>query len=137
MSIGEQVCQLMDVSLLKQQARWKEKVEAIRATVDNLQPHYSGMKGWRMHWDMQLFKALEHQYRVGLEGLHTELPQIKCELEFKNRQVQLRPGLEELRTEFYREIKKFIGIPTGFKGLGYFEEGAGGKHKVGRTPDHR
>ena len=28
------------------------------------------------------------------------------------------------------QIKKFISIPTGFKGLGYFEEGAAGKHKV-------
>ena len=190
LSIGEQVCQLMDVSLLKQQGRWKEKIEALRTTVDNLQPHYSGMKGLRMHWDMQLFKALEHQYQVGLEGLHMDLPQIKCELEFKNRQVQLRPAIEELRTEFYREIKKFIGvrcappahaglrlrsprprafrgwprappsataamdsrgarsarprrrrppaspacalaqIPTGFKGLGYYEEGQAAKHKV-------
>ena len=54
----------MDVSLLRQQAKWKERVEALRHTVDGLQPHYSGMKGWRMHWDMQLFKALEYQYQV-------------------------------------------------------------------------
>ena len=128
--MGEQVAQLMDVSLLRQQAKWKERVESLRATVDGLQPHYTGMKGWRMHWDMQLFKVLEHQYQAGLEGLHQDLPQIKCDLEFKNRRLQLRPALEELRTEFYREIKKFISIPTSFKGLGYFEEGAGGKHKV-------
>ena len=83
-----------------------------------------------MHWDMQLFKVLEHQYQLGLEHLHHDLPQIKCDLEFKGRRLQLRPALEELRTEFYREIKKFISIPTGFKGLGYFEEGAAGKHKV-------
>ena len=95
-----------------------------------MQPSYTGMKGWRMHWDMQLFKVLEHQYQLGLEGLHHDLPQIKCDLEFKGRRLQLRPALEELRTEFYREIKKFISIPTGFKGLGYFEEGAAGKHKV-------
>ena len=128
--MGEQVAQLMDVSLLRQQAKWKERVESLRATVDGLQPHYTGMKGWRMHWDMQLFKVLEHQYQAGLEGLHQDLPQIKCDLEFKNRRLQLRPALEELRTEFYREIKKFISIPTSFKGLGYFEEGASGKHKV-------
>ena len=88
------------------------------------------MKGWRMHWDMQLFKALEHQYQVGLEGLHQDLPQIRCELEFKGRRVQLRPVIEELRTEFYREIKKFIGIPTTFKGLGYYDENQPTKHKV-------
>ena len=130
-SIGEQVGGLLELSLLRQQSRWKERVEGLRNLVDSLQPNYKGMKGWRMHWDMQLFKVLEHQYQLGLEGLHQDLPQIKCDLEFKSRRLQLRPALEELRTEFYREIKKFISIPTGFKGLGYFEEGAAGKHKVG------
>ena len=60
-------------------------------------------------------QVLEQQYQLGLEGLHQDLPQIKCELEFKGRRLQLRPALEELRTEFYREIKKFISIPTTFK----------------------
>ena len=129
-SIGEKVAGLLEVSLLRQQPRWKELVDSLRSQVDGMQPSYSGMKGWRMHWDMQLFKVLEQQYQLGLEGLHQDLPQIKCDLEFKGRRLQLRPALEELRTEFYREIKKFISIPTGFKGLGYFEEGGAAKHKV-------
>jgi dynein heavy chain 2 len=138
--MGEQVTELMHVSLLRQQNKWKEKVEALRQMADALQPHYPGMKGWRLHWDMQLFKALEHQYQVGLEGLHQDLKEIKCKLVFEGRKLQLRPALEELRMDFHREIKKFISIPTGFKGLGYFDEvakdGAGegrkelGKHKV-------
>ena len=36
------------------------------------------------------------QYALGLECLHEDLPQIKCELEFKNRRLQLRPALEEV-----------------------------------------
>ena len=63
--MGEQVTELMQVSLLRSQNKWKEKVEGLRQMADNLQPHYPGMKGWRLHWDMQLFKALEHQYQVG------------------------------------------------------------------------
>ena len=86
--MGEQVLELMQVSLLKQQSKWKDKVEALRAQADALQPNYPSMKGWRLHWDMQLFKALEHQYQVGLEGLHQDLPQIRCELEFKGRRLQ-------------------------------------------------
>ena len=138
--MGEQVTELMQVSLLRQQAKWKEKVEGLRQMADALQPHYPGMKGWRLHWDMQLFKALEHQYQVGLEGLHQDLKEIQCKLVFEGRKLQLRPALEELRMDFHREIKKFISIPTGFKGLGYFDEApkeAGadarkelGKHKV-------
>ena len=128
--MGEQVADLMSVSLLRQQAKWKDKVEALRQQVDALQPLYPGMKGWRMHWDMQLFKALEHQYQTGLEGLHKDLPQLRCDLEFKGRRMQLRPPLEELRTDFYREIKKFISIPTGFKGLGYFDEAKAGSQEA-------
>ena len=125
--MGEQVIELMHISLLKALPKWKEKVEGLRAMADGLQPHYPSMKGWRLHWDMQLFKALEHQYQMGLEGLHSDLPPVRCELEFKGRKLQLRPTLEDLRTDFYKEIKKFISIPTGFKGLGYYEEGTGGK----------
>ena len=56
----EQVSQLYDISLLRQQGQWKDKIESLRATADALQTQYpSGMKAWRMHWDMQLFKALE------------------------------------------------------------------------------
>ena len=41
------------------------------------------------------------QYALGLECLHEDLPQIKCELEFKNRRLQLRPALEEVRSAIY------------------------------------
>ena len=54
--------------------------------------------------------------------------------ERRRQSESLASDLEDLRTEFYREIKKFISIPTGFKGLGYFEEGAAGKHKVLWSP---
>ena len=34
----------------------------MRESVDKMQPSYpEGMIGWRKHWDIQLFKALEHQ----------------------------------------------------------------------------
>ena len=42
-----------------------------------------------MHWDMQLFKALEHQYQVGLEGLHQDLKEIPVKLTFEGRKLQV------------------------------------------------
>ena len=36
-----------------------------------------------MHWDRQLYKALEHQYQMGLEALNENLPEIKVELVFR------------------------------------------------------
>lgn len=41
------------------------------------------MKAWRQHWNHQLYKALEHQYQVGLEGLNKNLPEINIDLVFK------------------------------------------------------
>ena len=41
------------------------------------------MKSWKMHWDRQLYKALEHQYQMGLEALNENLPEIKVELIYR------------------------------------------------------
>lgn len=43
----------------------------------------SDMKAWRQHWDHQLYKALEHQYQMGLEALNENLPEITIDLTFK------------------------------------------------------
>jgi len=40
------------------------------------------MKTWKAHWDRQLYKALEHQYQMGLEALNENLPEIKVELTY-------------------------------------------------------
>lgn len=44
---------------------------------------FSNMKSWRAHWDHQLYKALEHQYQIGLEALNEHLPEIKVELVYR------------------------------------------------------
>lgn len=55
---------------------------------------------------------------MGLESLNENLIEIKCELVFTSRSVQYRPPLEELRSSYYREMRKFIGIPNSFSGFG-------------------
>lgn len=42
------------------------------------------MRAWRQHWNHQLYKALEHQYQMGLEALNKNLPEIQIELTFKS-----------------------------------------------------
>lgn len=37
---------------------------------------------------------------------------------FRQQQLQFRPPFEEIRSKYYREIRKFISIPKNFKGLG-------------------
>ena len=41
------------------------------------------MRPWTLHIDHQLYKALEHQYQLGLEALNENLPEIKVELLFR------------------------------------------------------
>ena len=38
------------------------------------------MRPWRIHWDRQLYKGLEHQYQMGLESLNNNLTEIKIEV---------------------------------------------------------
>ncbi|CAJ0940085.1 unnamed protein product [Ranitomeya imitator] len=75
------------------------------------------MKAWRQHWDHQLYKALEHQYQMGLEALNENLPEISIDLTFKQGRLQFKPPYEEIRAKYYRDMKRFISIPNQFRGL--------------------
>lgn len=41
------------------------------------------MRSWRLHWDHQLYKALEHQYQLGLQNLNQHLAEIPIELIYR------------------------------------------------------
>ncbi|KAI9209802.1 uncharacterized protein BJ171DRAFT_594818 [Polychytrium aggregatum] len=121
MNNSDVVVGLMSVDLVKCQSKWKESLSAIRSTIGSVQD--SGIKmedtlTWRIHWDHQLYKALEHQYQVGLETLNESLPEMKVDLVFKQQKLQFRPPFEEIRAKYYREMKKFITIPSAFRGVG-------------------
>lgn len=76
----------MSVDLLRQQPRWKDALIELREIMASLVQHGfkpDNMKTWKLHWDKQLYKALEHQYQMGLEALNENLPEIKVELVFR------------------------------------------------------
>ena len=114
-----QVVGLMSIDLLRQQMRWKESLNEVRSVMTTL--HQQGfskenMRPWKIHWDRQLYKALEHQYQMGLENLHNNLTEIKVEVVFRQGQLGFRPPLEEIKARYYRELKRFMCIPNNFKG---------------------
>ncbi|KAJ3022561.1 Cytoplasmic dynein 2 heavy chain 1 [Thoreauomyces humboldtii] len=120
-TICDQVLALMSVDLVKNQTRWKEILSSIRGTINLVQEDGIDLENtlsWRNHWDYQLYKALEYQFRVGLENLNQSLPEIKIDLVFKQQKLQFRPPFEEVRAKYYREMKKFLNIPSTFRGLG-------------------
>jgi len=41
------------------------------------------MSPWKAHWDHQLYKALEFQYKMGLEALNENLPEIKIDITYR------------------------------------------------------
>ena len=72
----------MGVDLLRQQQRWKSTLMEIRHLMASLVHegfNAANMRSWKLHWDHQLYKALEHQYQLGLEALNENLPEIKVE----------------------------------------------------------
>uniref|UniRef100_A0A158PNV8 Cytoplasmic dynein 2 heavy chain 1 (inferred by orthology to a C. elegans protein) n=1 Tax=Anisakis simplex TaxID=6269 RepID=A0A158PNV8_ANISI len=118
--ICTKVIDLMNLDLLKEVNKWKDLMLTIRSKFTE-QERYAGSKGnmrpWLVHWDRQLYKALNLQYRWGIESLHVQIPQIQAQLVFKEQRLQLRPPVEEIRAKYYREMKKFLSIPHKFRGI--------------------
>lgn len=81
---NSQVIRLMDQDLIRNNSAWKQGLKEIRDTisiVENLKfPH---MESWKLHWDYQLYKALERQYQLILCNLHSHLPEFKVELIYR------------------------------------------------------
>ncbi|KAJ3189734.1 Cytoplasmic dynein 2 heavy chain 1 [Gaertneriomyces sp. JEL0708] len=118
--IRERVVGLMGVHLIRNQQQWKDGLAAVRGIINDVQENNlrpEDTLAWRVHWDYQLYKSLEYQYRTGLETLSQDLPEMKVDMIFKNQRLQYRPPFEEIRAKYYREIKKYISIPSSFRGL--------------------
>ncbi|KAJ6633478.1 hypothetical protein lerEdw1_014502, partial [Lerista edwardsae] len=121
----EKVVGLMNIDLLRQQQRWKDGLQELRAGFSSLESQgflSRDMKAWRQHWNHQLYKALEHQYQMGLEALNENLPEINIDLTYKQGRLQFKPPFEEVRARYYREMKRFISIPNQFKGVSETDE---------------
>lgn len=56
--------------------------------------------------------------RAALPTLLKKLPEIKIELTFRYGSLQWRPPLEEIRAKLYSGIRRFLAIPTNFRGVG-------------------
>uniref|UniRef100_A0A8D2JAH6 Dynein cytoplasmic 2 heavy chain 1 n=1 Tax=Varanus komodoensis TaxID=61221 RepID=A0A8D2JAH6_VARKO len=121
----EKVVGLMNIDLLRQQQRWKDGLQELRGGFSILESQgflSHDMKAWRQHWNHQLYKALEHQYQMGLEALSENLAEINIDLTYKQGRLQFKPPFEEVRARYYREMKRFISIPNQFKGVSETDE---------------
>ena len=82
LTLTDQIIELMNVDLLKNQVVWKDNLKKMRIIIESVtktrQPEMC--KLWLTHLNFQLYKALEFQYQMGLESLNEHLPEIPCEL---------------------------------------------------------
>ena len=126
-TLGEKVCALFAMDLVRQKEAWKRAVKELRSIFANLEIEFRKdlQSAWRVHWDHQLYKALEYQYHRGLETLNEMLPQVNVSLVFKQRKLQFEPPLEEIRTAHYKQVKDFLNLPLVFKGVSDASEKAG------------
>lgn len=106
--VGNEVVQLANISLLRQRDQWKAKVAQIQKSIDSTvvacgcKDSETNAKPWRRHWDYQMFKIMEVQYRFGLESLNENLPEMKADLILAQKQLRLKPALEELKTQYFK-----------------------------------
>ena len=126
-TIVDKVTALFAMDLIRQKEAWKRAVKELRLIFQNLETEFrKDLQGaWRVHWDHQLYKALEYQYHRGLETLNDMLPQMSVSLIFKQRKLQFDPPLEEIRTSHYKQVKDFLQLPLVFKGLSEASEKPG------------
>lgn len=81
MAIKSVVEKLMDTELLAKQSEWKKKIKDIRDIIEKVEANgYKNTELWRLHWDWQLYKALECQYIRTLLSLHKHFPLAKVDL---------------------------------------------------------
>lgn len=119
-NLATEVSALMQLDLLRNRDTWKSKWQGAKDVVGSLSGRFpqERMAKWLLHWDQQLYKALESGYQMGLESLNEILGEIKCDLYISHRAITFKPAFEELRMISYREMKKFMAIPNAWEGFG-------------------
>lgn len=108
----------MNTDLIRQGEIWKEEMKNLRNIVSSMElKHYTNLQAFKIHWDHQLYKVLEFQYLMGIMDLNHRLPDIHVDIVFRQQEIQFRPTMEEIRSIYYSQLRRFIERPLTFKGL--------------------
>ena len=114
----------VDAALWKGKEALMELVGRMRALLlkEERQHSPAACHKWKLHWDQQLYKALTLHYRALLYSFTEQAIDIPIELTFSRRRLTFRPPLEEVRSSYYRTIKRYLDLPKSFVG---FSEASG------------
>jgi dynein heavy chain 2 len=112
---------LMYTDMLKQRDVWKGKWRSLKDKMDAFKAEYRDEKNnrsWILHWDHQVYKALEANYQHVLESLNENTSEIKVELVFVGKRLEFKPPMESIRQTYYGDMKNFVAMPNIFDGFG-------------------
>ena len=115
-----QVLALFEHDLLHQRERWAGTIRDMRELFLQLEREGYDSKSqmaWRLHWDRQIYKALEYQYYRGLEVITDTIPKTVVTVVVRHHIVQFDPPIEELHMSIMKTLKSYINIPFSFKGV--------------------
>uniref|UniRef100_A0AAF5DHG2 Cytoplasmic dynein 2 heavy chain 1 n=1 Tax=Strongyloides stercoralis TaxID=6248 RepID=A0AAF5DHG2_STRER len=118
--IMEIICKMMELDLLKSEEKWKQLLNEIKSKINDEKKYVgdiTNINPWNIHIDRQLYKALYLQYLWGIESLQKQINKIYIQLVFKHNIIQFVPPFEEIKMKYYKELKKFISLPSKFKGI--------------------
>jgi dynein heavy chain 2 len=115
LNLANQLASLLQGDLLRGKDDFIENINKLRSVMQREERNNTAasMRIWKDHWDQQLYKLINFQYRVLLlnlnETLFSEAPTIDfCIIK---RRLAFRPSLEDIKTNYYRQLKKFIELP--------------------------
>ena len=109
----------LEGGLWKKREQLMELVGRMRALFvkEEKQHTTQAMSKWRLHWDHQLYKAMALHYRALLYSFTEQSIDIPVELCLARRRLTFRPPLEEVRSSYYRSMKKLLDLPKSFTGF--------------------
>ena len=118
--LRSQVLSLFEHDLLHQRDRWTATIREMREMFLQLEREgydSNSQMAWRLHWDHQIYKALEYQYYRGLEVITETIPKTVVTVVVRHHRVQFDPPIEELHMSIMKTLKSYINIPFSFKGV--------------------
>ena len=77
-------------------------------------------RDWRLHWDMQIKKALTPLFRHALATYHARTPPLEMRAMYVSGRVVFEPSLEEARQRHFKNLASFIAMPHTLTGLSKF-----------------
>ena len=114
----------------KPPSKWRQALNEVRSHVHEVDERFSNTTSWKLHWDHQLYKLLEYHFNDALLKSDTWLGSgasnfvassdsdiFRIDLCFVAGSVVFRPSIEEIKTKIFSRIRKFLSVPSAFRGL--------------------